>query len=71
MIVADEETSKDANTDVEANETSLLLNGSDAKQTVWNQAFGVLNQILEELKAPPVVAAVSLFVFLHTKSILS
>lgn len=32
MIAADEETSKEANRDVEASETSFLLNGSDANE---------------------------------------
>lgn len=67
---------KEANKDLEASsETTLLLHGSDGladnttdKHTTpsvaaWNQLIGVSRQILEELKAPPVVAAFVGFVF--------
>ncbi|KAL8532150.1 hypothetical protein ACS0TY_008676 [Phlomoides rotata] len=72
MVATDVETYKEANRELEANEISLLLNGSDVnegntkKQTiaaVWNQTFGIFHQILEELKAPPVLAAIIGFVF--------
>ncbi|KAI3462307.1 hypothetical protein Pfo_018970 [Paulownia fortunei] len=76
---AGEEPSKEPNKDLEANEKTLLLNGSNAngddtkKQTriewkklsgtVWNQTLRIFHQIVDELRAPPVLAAVIGFIF--------
>lgn len=67
---------KEANKDLEASsETTLLLHASDGgiadntnrhtmqNVAAWNKLIGVSRQILEELKAPPVVAAFVGFVF--------
>ncbi|KAK6154042.1 hypothetical protein DH2020_013681 [Rehmannia glutinosa] len=79
VAAAEEENSKEPNKDLEANEKTLLLNGSnaiedgDAKKqinierkhstAVWNQILGIFHQIVDELKAPPVLASIVGFIF--------
>ncbi|KAK4430369.1 protein PIN-LIKES 7 [Sesamum alatum] len=87
MLEDDEETAKEANKDLEANERTLLLNGEEHipissyadedhsrklspkngewkhSATVWNQILATFHQIVEELKAPPVLAAIFGLIF--------
>ncbi|XP_057809360.1 protein PIN-LIKES 7-like [Salvia miltiorrhiza] len=65
--LAAQDTPGEPNKDLEASPTTLLLHNStrDLKPAaaVWNKLLGVSRQLMEELKAPPVVAAFIGFVF--------
>ncbi|KAG8373589.1 hypothetical protein BUALT_Bualt11G0040100 [Buddleja alternifolia] len=72
MLAAEEVTdnSKEANKDLEVNEKTLLLNGDEhvinnyrRKTEWWIQIMDILHQIGEELRAPPVHAAIIGFIF--------
>ncbi|KAH6797026.1 Auxin efflux carrier family protein [Perilla frutescens var. hirtella] len=78
QVEDEENASKEPNKDLEASHTTLLLNHQDTalpmrgtshdlkmmqRGGVWKQMLGVSRQILDELKAPPVVAAIIGFVF--------
>ncbi|XP_022855039.1 protein PIN-LIKES 7 [Olea europaea var. sylvestris] len=73
--LAVEESLKEPNKDLEANEKSHLLDGTiehvtkaptiEAKKEakIWEQLLGLLHKILEELLAPPTIAAILGFIF--------
>ncbi|KAG6385849.1 hypothetical protein SASPL_154730 [Salvia splendens] len=69
MVEGEGETANEQNKDLEATQTtSLLLHHSSATdlkpaEALGNKLLAVLRQILEELKAPPVVAAFVGFIF--------
>ncbi|XP_074264317.1 protein PIN-LIKES 7-like [Silene latifolia] len=71
LIAAEEEAIKQPNKDLEANENSHLLSGHNRQyaaliqpasprkeEPIWRKVVDVFRQILEELMAPPTVAAV-------------
>ncbi|CAI9753318.1 unnamed protein product [Fraxinus pennsylvanica] len=75
QILADEESSKEPNKDLEGNEKTHLLNGTtkhdrepstieaQKEAQLWKQILGFLHKILEELLAPPTIAAIFGFIF--------
>ncbi|PIN23399.1 putative membrane protein [Handroanthus impetiginosus] len=78
---AAEESSKEPNKDLEANEKTSLLNGDEplpissttngditmektrVDAAIWSQIMAISHQIVGELKAPPVLAAIIGFIF--------
>ncbi|KAL3838822.1 hypothetical protein ACJIZ3_023413 [Penstemon smallii] len=68
-----ESDSNEANKDLEANEKSLLLNGSEQVQdnnnkrnsaaAAWSWTLGTLHHLGEELRTPPIIAAILGLVF--------
>lgn len=74
-MLAVEESLKEPNKDLEANEKTNLLDGTiehdtkaptiEAKKEaqIWKQILGLLHKILEELLAPPTIAAILGFIF--------
>ncbi|KAK4416908.1 protein PIN-LIKES 7 [Sesamum alatum] len=71
--LAPEESKKEPNKDLEANEKSLLLNahipsiqtkiGLKHNRTSWTQIMGILHQLRQELLAPPILAAIIGLIF--------
>ncbi|CAA2975553.1 PIN-LIKES 7 isoform X1 [Olea europaea subsp. europaea] len=75
QILPEEESSQEPNKDLEANERTYLINGTTEHDNetpiieaqneaqLWKQILGFLHQILEELLAPPTIAAIFGFIF--------
>ncbi|KAL2499179.1 Auxin efflux carrier family protein [Abeliophyllum distichum] len=74
-MLAVEESSKEPNKDLEANQKTHLLNGTTEDDTktlpieakkeaqIWKQISGIFHKILEELLAPPTIGAILGFIF--------